>query len=220
MSGNGSLASTNITVAGGARLDVSGLSSTFALGSTRTLTNSSLGAVMNGANNCSAGILSLVTDGLNPSFIQTNGTMTISAGTVIRVNNTGAILSSGSYPLIASATTGNPGLVAGALPPVLVTGNGAVATTSLQFNGAGGLDLVVASTIATNSTNISFTVSNGTLTLTWPGDHLGWIAQSNSVNLANTNFWFDISGSQSDTNLVIPIGPANPNVFYRLRSPN
>jgi hypothetical protein len=62
-------------------------------------------------------------------------------------------------------------------------------------------------------------MSGNTLTLTWPGDHLGWIAQSNALDLSNTNYWFDILGSQSATNLTIPINPGTPNVFYRLRFP-
>jgi hypothetical protein len=72
---------------------------------------------------------------------------------------------------------------------------------------------------ATTPTNMTFSVSSGTLSLTWPGSYQGWIAQSNSVNLANTNDWFDIAGSASVTNLSIPISPATPNVFYRLRLP-
>jgi hypothetical protein len=84
----------------------------------------------------------------------------------------------------------------------------------------GGLDLVVSSTISTNPTNINFTFSGSALTLTWPGDHLGWIAQSNSVDLGRSNYWFDILGSQSATNLIIPINFGTANVFYRIRYPN
>ncbi|MEI6077047.1 MAG: autotransporter-associated beta strand repeat-containing protein, partial [Verrucomicrobiota bacterium] len=219
LSGGGSLASQNIIVAGGATFDVSGKTTPFALGSSSTLTNSSVGAVINGANNCSAGILSLVTDGVNPSFIQTNGTMTLSAGTVITVNNTGAMLAPGSHPLIMAATNSNLGRVTGALPSVVVTGNGAVGVGSLQINGSGGLDLVVSSTLSNNPISIGFTFSSGTLTLTWPGDHLGWIAQSNLLNVGNSNSWFDILGSQSTTNLIMPLNPATPQVFYRLRYP-
>jgi autotransporter-associated beta strand protein len=219
LSGVGSIASTNIVVASGATFSVWGLGAAFTLGSSRTLTNSAVGALLNGTNNCSAGTLSLVTDGTNAAFIQTNGTMTISASTVIKVNNIGATLTPGAHPLIAAVTTGNPGKVAGALPPVVITGNGAVAATTLQINGAGGLDLFVASTIASNPTNINFTFSSGTLTLTWPADHLGWIAQSNSLNLGNSNYWFDIVASQSATNIVIPINAGTSNVFYRLRYP-
>jgi len=435
LSGSGSLASTKIIVAGDATFDVSGKNPTFALGSSGTLANSSVGAVISGKNNCSLGTLALVTDGVNPSFIQTNGTMTISASTVITVNNTGATLTAGIHPLIAAATTGNLGKVTGTLPAVVVTGSGAVAGTSLQTNDAGGLDLVVAvppfnsnaslsflalnplgalnpifnpsitnytatnayannpvtvtvtnisatatnvlylngvpqatnagslivgslplgigstnlirlqvtaqdgltvsnylvqvtrlgstnallanlvltpagmlypafasnvmsytatNTYPTNGVTVTATSSDGTaslalsfnngsiynlpltngvasgtntldlvavtnelavqvvsqdlsqtniytvnellqpslvppqmmnsvggnaLTFTWPGDHLGWIAQSNTVDLSNSNFWFDILGSQSATNLVIPINSSAPQVFYRLRYP-
>ncbi|HXI71765.1 MAG TPA: LamG-like jellyroll fold domain-containing protein [Verrucomicrobiae bacterium] len=72
---------------------------------------------------------------------------------------------------------------------------------------------------ASYPTNITTTVSGGVLTLAWPATHLGWYAQSNSVSLANTNFWFDIAGSQSVTNLNITLNPGLTNVFYRLRHP-
>ena len=219
LSGNASLASTNITVAGGASLDVSGLAGAFGLRSGMTLANSSAGAVINGPNNCSAGTLSLVADGVKPAFIQTNGTMTLSAGTVIKVNNTGRILGVGHHPLIAGAATGNHGSVTGTVPLVAVTGNGTAGATSLQIDGAGNLNLVVTSGTSSNSASIHYTCNSGTLGLAWPGDHLGWIAQSNAVDLSNSNFWFDILGSQSVTNLVIPINPATPQVFYRLRYP-
>ena len=212
------LTSTNITVAGGATLDVSGLASSFVLGG-GTLTNSSVGAVLNGNNNCTAGTLSLVTDGVNPAFIQTNGTMTISASTVIKINNTGRILGVGTHPLIAAATAGNLGAVTGTLPAVSITGNGFSGSASLQLDGSGNLNLVVTSPTSTNSTSVNFTPGVGALTLKWPGNHLGWIAQSNAVDLSNSNFWFDILGSQLGTNLVIPINPAAPQVYYRLRYP-
>jgi len=110
------------------------------------LTNSTVGAVICGPNNCSVGTLSLVYDGVNPCLLQTNGTMTLSSNTVITVNNTGTQLAAGNYLIIAAATTGNIGSVAGTLPAVTVTGNGAVGATSLQTNGTGGLNLVVSAT--------------------------------------------------------------------------
>jgi hypothetical protein len=146
--------------------------------------------------------------------------MSLSAGTVIAVNNLGAPLAAGQHPLVAAAMAGNVGLVTGALPPVFFAGSGTTGAASLQINGTGGLDLVVASTIASNPTNINYSFGNGTLTLSWPEDHLGWIAQSNAVSLAITNYWFDIPGSQNGTNLVIPINSSGTNVFYRLRYPN
>jgi fibronectin-binding autotransporter adhesin len=89
-----------------------------------------------------------------------------------------------------------------------------------QFTPASGLLSIVEGT-ATNPTNISYSFSSGTLTLTWPADHLGWILQSqtNSLNVGISNNWVDIPGSGSSTQAVIPVNPANPAVFYRLRMP-
>jgi hypothetical protein len=55
--------------------------------------------------------------------------------------------------------------------------------------------------------------------LSWPADHLGWYAQSNITSLATPSAWHDIPGSQTATNLTIPINPAQPKAFFRLRSP-
>jgi autotransporter-associated beta strand protein len=218
LSGNQSFASTNILVAGGAMFDVSSLNAAFVLGG-GSLANSSTGAVICGNNNCSAGTLALISDGVNPAFIQTNGTLTISGSTVIKVNNTGIILGAGHHPLIGVATTGSTGAVTGSLPTVVVAGNGVSGSVSLQINGSGGLDLVVTSTTSTSPPNLGFAWGGGVLTLTWPGDHLGWVAQSNAVSIINSNYWFDMLGSQSNTSIMIPVNPGATNIFYRLRYP-
>jgi autotransporter-associated beta strand protein len=217
LSGNGSVASTNLIVAGGAELDFSGLSAAFTLGSMRTLSNSSVGAILGGNGNCSAGMLSLLSDAVNPSLIQANGTLTLSASTVFKVNNTGPILGVGRHPVIGTMLGGRVG---GTLPSVAVTGAGTAGTTTLQTNSSGGLDLVVTSTASTNSTSLKISPGSGSFTLTWPGDHLGWVAQSNSVDLANPGAWSDIPGSQLATNLILNVTPGSPKVFYRLRYPN
>jgi hypothetical protein len=93
------------------------------------------------------------------------------------------------------------------------------AVTGAAATSASGSITVLAATIASNPTNITVAVSGNTLTLTWPADHLGWIAQSNSVSLINTNYWFDIPNSQSVTQLNITMNTALTNVFYRLRHP-
>lgn len=87
-----------------------------------------------------------------------------------------------------------------------------------SFNPATGV-LGVVPAPATYPTNISFAMSGVTLQLTWPTSHLGWIAQSNALNLMDPGGWFDIPGSSSVTNLVITPGSTPTNVFYRLRSP-
>jgi len=79
--------------------------------------------------------------------------------------------------------------------------------------------LSVAANYATTPTNISYSVSGATFTLTWPASHRGWYAQSNSVGVANSSSWFDIAGSDTVTNLNITISLTPPKVFYRLRRP-
>ena len=82
------------------------------------------------------------------------------------------------------------------------------------------VSIAVTGGMANTPTNIVFSVSGGnTLKLSWPGSHQGWIAQSNSVSVANPSYWFNIPGSETVTNLNIPIAPATPKVFYRLRLP-
>jgi hypothetical protein len=54
------------------------------------------------------------------------------------------------------------------------------------------------------------------LSLSWP-TNLGWILQS-ETNLLN-NAWSDVGGSDSLTSTNIPINPANPTMFFRLRHP-
>ncbi|MEI6077176.1 MAG: autotransporter-associated beta strand repeat-containing protein [Verrucomicrobiota bacterium] len=133
--------------------------------------------------------------------LATNSAVTVAGGAGLQLdfsttNQVGSFVTNGvaAGPGIYNSTTGAP----------FITGSGS---------------LLVLSTIATYPTNITATLSGSTLTLTWPGTHLGWYAQSNSVNLADANFWFNIPGSQNGTSLVINMNPAQTNVFYRLSKP-
>jgi hypothetical protein len=80
-------------------------------------------------------------------------------------------------------------------------------------------NVVFAPFVADTPTDLSFSVNGLSLALAWPGSHLGWRAQSNSVDLASPSSWFDIPGSEAVTNLNLPVSPAMPAVFYRLRRP-
>jgi fibronectin-binding autotransporter adhesin len=73
--------------------------------------------------------------------------------------------------------------------------------------------------MANEPTTISFSFGSGSLSINWPESHKGWVAQSNSVDVANSAAWFDIADSQNDTKLQISVNPAAPKVFYRLRMP-
>ncbi len=89
-----------------------------------------------------------------------------------------------------------------------------------SFNPANG-KVTVVNSLASNPTNITFNVTGSTMTLSWPTDHLGWLLQSqtNSLTTGLGTNWVDVSGSSAVTSVNLPIVPANPTVFYRLRHP-
>ena len=122
LAGNGSIANTpNITIAGGATLDVSGLSSPFVLGSSQTLRNSSSTAGFAGNGSTGNGKFALnYTNGF-PALTVSNGTLTLSSATVFQLNNTGSQLPGGTYTLIS---TGAGGAVAGTVPAGAITVGG------------------------------------------------------------------------------------------------
>ena len=154
---------------------------------------------------------------LNKSLAQSNsllvvsGIITNSGGASVSVNNVGPTLAVGNSFMLFSQAVSN----GAAMSITSAPGAGLAWQNNLEVDGS----ISVVTGIASYPTNISYSVNGGTLALTWPATHLGWYAQSNSVNLADTNYWFDISGSQSVTNLVTTMGPGQTNVFYRLRKP-
>jgi len=94
----------------------------------------------------------------------------------------------------------------------------AVAGGTGMFDPATGV-LTITGTMADYPTNISFSFTSGHLFLNWPDSHKGWYAQSNSVDVADSQEWFDIPGSEAITSLDIPVNASAPMVFYRLRKP-
>jgi fibronectin-binding autotransporter adhesin len=141
----------------------------------------------------------------------------ISYGGLLTVNN----ITSDSTPLTTSdtfqlfsvtgSTSGNFSGIAGSPGAGL----------AYSFSPASGVLSIITQTYASNPTNISFSVSGGTLTLSWPADHLGWILQSqtNALAVGLTTNWFDVAGSGASTSYSVPMNPAQPTVLYRLRHP-
>jgi hypothetical protein len=127
-------------------------------------------------------------------------------GTSATTTNGSALSNDGTYITVPANT------VADSFTYKITDGLGATNFATVTIAVTGGM--------SSTPTNMMFSVTGGnTLNLTWPPDHQGWIAQSNSVSLASPSSWFDIPGSESVTNLNIPINPAMPKVFYRLRLP-
>jgi len=129
-------------------------------------------------------------------------------GTLVAINIAGDLAVGDSFKLFSTQTP------SGAFSEVIVPG------ATAQFEPVSGL-LTITGTMATYPTDIltSFNSSTGELTLSWPETHKGWLAQSNSVDVADTASWFPIPGSDAGTNLTITVDPATPKVFYRLVKP-
>ena len=136
LGGSGSLAGTPaIQVASGAKLDVSGRSTLFSLGASQVLANSGANGLVNGDLDASAGILSLMSDGVSSAFTVSGGTLTVGAGTALKLNKTGSALGVGTYKVIAR---GAGGTVAGVAPGVQVEGSGLASGTQVSAEITGG----------------------------------------------------------------------------------
>ncbi len=129
-------------------------------------------------------------------------------GTLIVSNTAGALALGQTFSVFsAGAFTGNFASV-----------QSADGSASWAFNPNTG-ELSVTSLMPTAPTNLAFSMSGNTLSLTWPEAYKGWQAQSNSISLSAPEAWFDIPGSATATRLDLQIDPAAVNVFYRLRLP-
>lgn len=138
-------------------------------------------------------------------------TGTISAVTgSVTVNKLGAALQVGdTFTLFSSPVSGGAALT--------VTGGGANWINNLAVNGT----IQVASLIPTTPTSVTATVNGGNLNVSWPVSHQGWVlqTQTNALTVGIAANWVDMPGTALVTSTNIAINPANPTVFFRLRSP-
>ena len=69
-------------------------------------------------------------------------------------------------------------------------------------------------------TNITAGVNGRNFTVSWPSDYVGWILQTNTVDVGNNVYWGDLPGSQTNVQMSFPTtNPAIPTEFFRLRQP-
>jgi hypothetical protein len=141
------------------------------------------------------------------------------AGATLNVTDTGSSLTTGTVcQLFSGAVTAFSTV---SLPVSNI--NNTVAYTWTNMISINGTIKVLsgASAVATNPTNITSTVTGGgtTLTLAWPASHIGWTLQNqtNSINVGISGTWFDVAGSAVTNQVIVPIVPGNPTVFYRLK---
>jgi hypothetical protein len=138
-----------------------------------------------------------------------SGILTNSGAGTVTVTNLGAALQPGDTFFLFNKALSNGVAMA-------VTGGSVIWSNKLAVDGS----IAVLSAIATNPTNITFSVSGSTLALSWPADHLGWLLQTQTNPLTkglNTN-WFPVAGSTFVNQTNIAMNPTNGSVFFRLIS--
>jgi autotransporter-associated beta strand protein len=141
-------------------------------------------------------------------LVSVSGTLSGGGTGVITVSNTSAtqISIGDKFKIFNKAVTGGNTLT--------VTGGGMNWNNNLAVDGS-----ITAASVntgpATNPTNMTFSVSGGNLTVTWPADHLGWYLQMNTNSLTS-NTWVDVPGSNTGTNSVIPINQSQRAAFFRM----
>jgi len=147
-------------------------------------------------------------------MVSVSGTLNnLGAGTVTVTNLGPALVVGDKFTLFNKAVTGGAAFT--------VTGGGMNWSNRLSVDGSI-VALSAASSMATNPTNITFSVSGSVLTLSWPADHLGWYlqVQTNSLSTGLGTNWVFVPGSSSVVTTNFPVSPANASVFYRLKSSN
>jgi fibronectin-binding autotransporter adhesin len=236
--------SSAITVRSGASVNVLGRSdTTLQLGNSIAQTLSG-GGTVSGNVTATGGAVATILPGDGIGKLTVSGALTLAANSLVTMElnrtNAGAtndmISAASIVPNDATLTVTNIG-------PDLYTGstfklfNGPVsgfAAINLPTQNAAGTItyqwqtniatdgtikvLAGASPIATNPTNITYSVSGNTLSLSWPADHLGWKlqVQTNTLGTGLSGNWIDIPNSTAVTQTNLTVDPVNGAVFYRL----
>ncbi|HTV39091.1 MAG TPA: hypothetical protein VMF08_00840 [Candidatus Sulfotelmatobacter sp.] len=212
-----------IVIGGGATFNVSAAGSV-TLSPTLTVSNSSSTAILVGTINSGTATANLTYASGTPAW-SINGTLTLSSGTTLSIDNTGSPLAPGNYLIVSTNTATS--MVTGTIPTAFAVGGAGIApgtAASLSING-GQLYLVVTPLPQPVFTSIS--VNGSTLNLAATNFVSGGVVNSTFVLLENTNLltpvsqWtpvltntFNVSGLLNlSTNVV---QPAVPQEFYIL----
>lgn len=232
--------SRNISVASGAVLDLSAVTGGFVLGAAQTLSGSGSvngmvtnnGTIQPGFPLGTAGALTFsnppVLSGVTLMNLDRNNGLplcgqiispsgVLTYGGTLTVNNVGGPLQAGDAFQLFSAPDYAEAFSVTSLP---LLNSGLAWSNSLAVNGI----LAVVSTASLVPTNILWSMSGSSLTLSWPSDHLGWRLLVQTNNLAtgislNTNDWSAVANSQQTNHVILPIDPKLPLEFYRLIFP-
>lgn len=79
---------------------------------------------------------------------------------------------------------------------------------------------VSATPVPAAGTNMSAALGTSGVTISWPPSYVGWILQTNTAGLGSPGAWGDVPGSQTQSQMLFPVGaPNRPTEFFRLRHP-
>ena len=142
----------------------------------------------------------------------------------VQTNGLTATAASGSVTFQTNNVVQSTGLVAGGSvnsTPSLVPASYTVTATysgDATYIGSSA-SLSVGGGVNTTPAKIVVSVSGNQLTLSWPADHIGWTLQlqTNALGAGLSTNWHDVAGSTVTNQMTIPVNPANPAVFYRMK---
>ncbi len=230
--------SATIAMAGGVLDAAARTDGTLTLASGQTLSGSGtiLGAVI-----ASPG--STVAPGASIGELQFGGSLALQGAAVMEIQKSGASLAGDRVDVATSLNYGGSLTVSASGDP-LAEGDQFKLFNALVYTGAGfdpvnlpalpeglgwtnrlALDGTIAvirtSTVPTEPTPVTWSLSQNALTIAWPASYVGWSlqAQTNTLAVGISTNWTTLSGSDTTNSVTLPIDSGNPAVFYRLVYP-
>ena len=127
-----------------------------------------------------------------------------------------------NFDIYAAAGTSNRAVLREFTLPASGRGQFVIVATNVVQNAKfSGIQIMsVGAFLPSVGTNITASVHSGSLTLSWPSNYVGWILQTNAVDLGNNAVWGDVPNSQTNQQMIFPMAnPALSREFFRLRHP-
>jgi hypothetical protein len=144
------------------------------------------------------------------------GLTLLTMGGTLVITNVGNPLDGGDAIQLFSTTSG---LYGGAFDKIIPATPGGGLVWDLSTLNTDGKLRVLRTGPPTNPTNITVTVSSGSLTLSWPSNYIGWTLQGQTNNAPNPGLstnWHDVPNSAGTNVFIMPIDPVNGSVYYRM----
>jgi autotransporter-associated beta strand protein len=142
---------------------------------------------------------------LTNDMLMVGGTLNY-GGTLSPANLSGSLVGGQTFQLFSAANAnGNFAGLAGSPGAGL----------DWQFNPVNGV-LTIYSTVPTN---LTASLVNDTLQISWPADHVGWQLMMNTNGLQNSSAWTLVPNSAATNQMWLPLDPTQTSVFFELVYP-